>query len=67
MKRHEEEYLLGYGLEHYKEKSQSSQDSGNGEGKWYQRMDIGFVCGDRHTVVRFISMDNYSIARTPNE
>lgn len=65
MKKHDVEYLLGYGIQNFKQKAQSSSDGHPNDGKWYQRLDTGFVCGDRFTVIRFISLDEYTVLKEP--
>ena len=67
MKRHDIEVLLNYGISNYKERLSSSQDGLPNDGKWYHRMDTGFICGDKYTVIRFFSIDNYTVLKDLDE
>ena len=63
MKKHEVEFLIGYGLKNYADKISSSADGAPNDGKWYQRMDKGFICGDRYTAIRFYDLDNFKVMK----
>jgi hypothetical protein len=63
MKKHEVEFLLGYGIKHYTDRVSSSADGNPNDGKWYNRLETGFVCGDKYTVIRFYSLDNYKVLK----
>lgn len=52
MKKHSTEFLTNYGLENYKRRNSSSQDGHPNDGKWYHKMEDGFVCGDMYIVLR---------------
>ena len=52
MKKHTTEFLTEYGVKNYKDSLSSSMDGYPNDGKWYHKMDDGFVCGDTYTVLR---------------
>ena len=49
---HTREFLLEYGVKLFNSRTSSSMDGQPNDGKWFHRMEVGFVCGDMYTVLR---------------
>ena len=52
MKKHDKDFLIKYGINNYNTRCSSASDGNPNDGKWYNRMNTGCVCGDNYTVLR---------------